>query len=222
MSTLARMVSSMPRVLFADQLGPHFDDGGQVIIAEVLGPLRRRKYHRQKAHLILSALRHRVAELGDRVDYRKGESYRELLTGADVEVVNPTSYGLRRLVAELAQHASLTVLPARGFVTSEEDFGSWAKGATSGRLLMDNFYRSRREALGILMAEDSKGAWVPEGGRFNFDHDNRQPPPKGRDTLGVEPPWYPREEEIDRGVGAYLAVLEGGGDESLLGGEGAG
>ena len=55
--------------------------------------------------------------------------------------------------------------------------------------LMDNFYRSRREALGILMAEDSKGAWVPEGGRFNFDHDNRQPPPKGQDSLGVEPPW---------------------------------
>lgn len=98
MSTLARMVPTAPRVLFADQLGPHFDDGGPLVIPEVLGPLRRRKYHRQKAHLILSALRHRVAELGDRVDYRRGESYRDVLGGMDLEVINPTSYGLRRLV----------------------------------------------------------------------------------------------------------------------------
>lgn len=220
MSTLARMVPTAPRVLFADQLGPHFDDGGPVVVPEVLGPLRRRKYHRQKAHLILSALRHRVAELGDRVDHRKGESYRDVLGGMDLEIINPTSYGLRRLVGELQTNASVSVLPARGFVTSEEDFGSWAQSTKGGRLLMDNFYRHRREALGILMAEDAKGAWVPEGGRFNFDHDNRQPPPKGVERLGVEAPWYPQEDDIDREVRDYLDGLEAAGEVSFIGSDG--
>jgi deoxyribodipyrimidine photolyase-related protein len=29
--------------------------------------LRRRRFHRAKAHLVLSAMRHRAAELGDRL-----------------------------------------------------------------------------------------------------------------------------------------------------------
>jgi deoxyribodipyrimidine photolyase-related protein len=214
------MAHSSARVLFADQLGPHFDDGGLIIIPEVLGPLRRRRYHRQKAHLILSALRHRVAELGNRVDYRKGESYRELLTGVDCEVINPTSYGQRALVSALSASAHVEVLPARGFVTSEEDFRAWASTMTGKRLLMDTFYRHRRESLGVLMTQNPDGGWSPEGGRFNFDHDNRQPPPKNHETLGVTPPWYPREDAIDAEVREYLATLEASGEVSLIGDDG--
>jgi deoxyribodipyrimidine photolyase-related protein len=214
------MDPSTPRLLFADQLGPHFDDGGPIVMAEVLGPLKRRRYHRQKAHLILSALRHRAAELGDRVDYRKGGTYREVLGGHNLQAINPTSYGLRRLLDELSRGAKLDVLPSRGFVSSEEDFRAFAQRSSGGRLLMDNFYRGQREALGILMAEDSNGKWVPEGGRFNFDHDNRQPPPKGQDTLGVMEPWYPSEDQIDHEVREYLDALEASGEVSFIGSDG--
>ena len=204
--TLAGMTKGVPRWILADQLGPHFDDGQPLVMAEVLAPFRRRRYHRQKAHLILSALRHRARELGDRVDYITSGTYREVLEGRDLEVINPTSYGLRGLVSSLARHAQVTVLPARGFVTSEEDFHAWAQSQKSGRLLMDNFYRHRRTQLNILMRPDAPGE--PEGGRFNFDHDNRQPPPVGQATLGVSEPWFPTEDDIDAEVREYLDFLE--------------
>jgi deoxyribodipyrimidine photolyase-related protein len=35
----------------------------------------RRRFHRAKAHLVLSAMHHRAAELGDRVTYVKAETY---------------------------------------------------------------------------------------------------------------------------------------------------
>lgn len=171
------MSDPLPRILFADQLGPHFDDGGPIVIPEVLSPLRRRVYHRQKAHLILSALRHRAQELGARAEVRRGESYREVLRGVAGSVVNPTSWGLRDLVTDLQRDATLDVLPSRGFVASEEDFQHWA-GRQKSRLLMENFYRHQRRSTRILMVPGDGDS--PEGGAYNFDHDNRQPPPKNR------------------------------------------
>jgi deoxyribodipyrimidine photolyase-related protein len=57
------------RWLMADQLGPHFDDGGDILLIEAKAVLARRPYHWAKAQLILSALRHRQLELGSRVHY---------------------------------------------------------------------------------------------------------------------------------------------------------
>ncbi|MFM2019474.1 MAG: hypothetical protein RL718_55, partial [Actinomycetota bacterium] len=45
------------QLLFADQLGPHFDLGGEILLPEVLSQFSKRNYHRQKAHLILYAIR---------------------------------------------------------------------------------------------------------------------------------------------------------------------
>jgi deoxyribodipyrimidine photolyase-related protein len=52
------------RWLFADQLGPHFLDAPDqpVLLVESKAVFRRRAFHRQKAHLVLSALRHRAQE----------------------------------------------------------------------------------------------------------------------------------------------------------------
>lgn len=214
------MTEARMRLLFADQLGPHFDDGSRVVIPEVLSPFTRRRYHRQKAHLILSALRHRVQELSDRVDYRQGTSYHDVLSGLDLEVINPTSYGLRALVGELGTQAHVTVLPSRGFVTSEEDFASWATPRSGKRLLMDHFYRDRRVATEILMSPGAHGSLEPEGGVFNLDHENRHGPPTGQDTLGVEAPWYPVEDEIDQEVRKHLDDLESKGLASFVGRDG--
>ena len=218
--TLAGMSESLPRFLFADQLGPHFDDGGSLVMVEVLGPLKRRRYHRQKAHLILSALRHRARELGDRVEYLRGEGYRELLDGRDLEVIAPTSYGSRALIENLGERATIKVLPSRGFVTSEDEFREWADQRRGKRLLMDQFYRDRRVALDILMTPGASGKLEPEGGVFNYDHDNRQGPPKGQDTLGVEAPWYPVEDDIDAEVRSYLDALEESGQVTFVGRDG--
>ncbi|MCF8549260.1 MAG: cryptochrome/photolyase family protein [Pontimonas sp.] len=213
------MSPDVPRILFADQLGPHFVEDQRVIIPEVLGPFRRRRYHRQKAHLILSALRHRAAEMGSTAELRRGETYHEVLSGVDASIVNPTSWGLRALVQDLEAGAAVEVLPSRGFVASEEEFGKWA-GTQSTRLLMENFYRHQRRETGILMAPGMNGEPEPEGGRFNFDHDNREAPPKGQETLGVAAPWYPTEDEIDQEVREYLDALEDSGDVSFLGADG--
>ncbi|WP_369830017.1 cryptochrome/photolyase family protein [Mycobacterium sp. 1465703.0] len=53
------------RWCFADQLGPHFLDhpGQPVLLIESRAVFERRRFHRRKAHLVLSALRHRAAEL---------------------------------------------------------------------------------------------------------------------------------------------------------------
>ncbi len=96
------MSQKLPRILFADQLGPHFVEDQDVIIPEVLGPFRRRRYHRQKAHLILSALRHRAQELGERARVLR-ERPTTVLGGLDASVVNPTSWGLRTLVSDLSR-----------------------------------------------------------------------------------------------------------------------
>jgi deoxyribodipyrimidine photolyase-related protein len=117
------------RWLFADQLGPHFldFDDQPVLLVEARSVFRRRSFHRQKAHLVLSALRHRAAELGDRARFHQGETYREALdaAGEPVSVCAPTSWAADRFVRGLE---GVEVLPARGFTLSRRGFSSWADG----------------------------------------------------------------------------------------------
>lgn len=200
------------RWLFAGQLGPLFDDGGPVMLVEARSVFGRRPMHRAKAHLLLSAMRHRAAELGDRVEYHRVERYGEAVDGRDdLEVVDPTSYSARRFV----RRRGMTVLPSRGFVTSEEDFRAWADSRGGRRLLMEDFYRVVRERTGLLMRGDQ-----PEGGRWNLDRDNRQPPPKGAARLGLPDPWWPEEDEIDEEVRADLDRWQAEGVVQLVGDDG--
>lgn len=187
------------RWLFADQLGPHFlDDRHQpVLLVESKAVFRRRVYHRQKAHLILSALRHRAAELGDQARYLRTETYAEALRQVrePVEVHHPTS---RRALALVRRLDSVTVLPAKGFVTSLADFAEWAD-ARRGALRMEAFYRFARQHHGVLV----EGA-EPVGGRWSLDTENRQSPPKGAARLDVPAVPVPKEDEIDAEVRADL------------------
>ena len=67
------------RWLFADQLGPHFlDDPGQpALLVESRAAFARRPVHRRRAHLVLSALRHRAAELGDQALFIQTGTYEQ-------------------------------------------------------------------------------------------------------------------------------------------------
>ncbi|WP_430782941.1 cryptochrome/photolyase family protein [Actinoplanes sp. G11-F43] len=181
------------RWLFADQLGPHFlDDPGQpVLLVESKAVFRRRVFHRQKAHLILSALRHR-AEEGD-ARLVRAATYREAVT-EPVTVCHPTSRAARDLVRRLPD---VEMLPPRGFVTAPRDFTRWADGRD--HLRMEDFYRFARQQHGVLM----DGA-EPCGGRWNLDADNREPPPRGATRLDVASPPEINEDEIDDGVRSEL------------------
>ncbi len=205
--------SSAPtRWIFAGQLGPLFDDGGPMMIVEARSVFGRRPMHRAKAHLLLSALRHRAAELGDRVEYHRVDRYSEVVDGRDdLEVIDPTSWSARRFV----RRRPIAILPSRGFVTSEEDFRTWADSRTGKRLLLEDFYRGVRERTGILMRGDQ-----PEGARWNLDHDNRNPPPRNAARLGLPEPWWPTEDEIDEGVRADLDRWQADGLVQLVGDDG--
>ena len=57
---------------------------------------------------------------------------------------------------------------------------------------MEDFYREQRRRFGVLM----DGA-EPVGGRWNYDTENRESPPKGGTALDVAAPYRPREDDID-------------------------
>jgi deoxyribodipyrimidine photolyase-related protein len=179
------------RLVLPGQYGPLFDDGGPAVVVEAREFFTARPVHRAKAHLWLSALRHRVRELGDRADHVQVLRLEDVLAGQDdLEVVDPPSRTLRRQVRE----HGVTVLPSRGFVTSEDDFAAWARGR-GGRFLMEAFYEQVRRREGWLM-----DGTAPVGGVFSHDADNRQPPPRGATTLGLPGPWSPTEDAIDAEV----------------------
>ncbi len=206
------------RWCFADQLGPHFldDPHQEVLLVESRAVFRRRRFHRQKAHLLLSALRHRAAELGDRARFLQTTTYAEALDSVDepLSVCAPTTWPARDFV--LARDG-VQVLASRGFVTDEQTFRRWAAGrGTDGgkRLLMDDFYKAARQHHDVLMEGGE-----PTGGKYNFDHDNREPPPRDGRSPAPEP-WIPAEDEIDEQVRADLDRWEADGDVSFVGDDG--
>ena len=205
------------RWLFAGQLGSQFDDGGRILLIEAKSVFGRNPMHRAKAHLILSALRHRARELGDRCEHLQADTYAEALAGRDapdddeLEVIDPTSYAARRFVRK----QGCRILPSRGFVTSEDDFRTWADGRQGKRLLLEDFYRVTRERTGLLMEGDQ-----PAGGQWNYDHDNRASPPKNAVSLGLPDPWWPTEDDIDDEVRRDLDRWQREGSVTLVGDDG--
>jgi deoxyribodipyrimidine photolyase-related protein len=194
-----------PLWLFADQLGPRVYDGDHahrpVLLVEADSALRRRRFHRQKLHLVVSALRHADAELGDRSTLIRAATYREALRsyGRPVLVHEPTSYAAEEFVHRLRQDGLVAdILPTPTFALSRAEFQQWAigkDGKPRTRFRMEDFYREQRRRFEVLMDADQ-----PVGGRWNFDTDNREPPPKGSRVLDVEPPYRPDEDEIDAQV----------------------
>ncbi len=204
------------RWLFGDQLGPHFLDASDqpVLLIESKRVFARRRFHRQKAHLVLSAMRHRAAELGESCRYVRADTYgqavREAAETAAVSVCHPTS----RAALGLVRRLPVDVLDARGFLATFTEFADWTAARGKRRLLLEDFYRDSRRNHDLLMDADQ-----PVGGAWNFDHDNRQPPPKtGR--LEVAEPWWPTEDDIDAEVRADLDRWQRDGEVSFLGEDG--
>jgi deoxyribodipyrimidine photolyase-related protein len=198
--------------IFGDQLNRRIASladvrpgAGRILMIESRAKLRSKTWHRQRLHLVLAAMRRFAKELeraGFEVDYRRADSFREGL-GAHrrryrpkrVRAMEPCSWdGL-----ELLRSLDVEVLPSNQFLCHYEAFASWAKERNT--LRMEDFYRWQRALLNYLM-EDGE----PAGGRWNYDEENREPPPRdGR--IWPEPP----SSKLDALDAEVLADLPEGG-----------
>ncbi|WP_443089954.1 cryptochrome/photolyase family protein [Yoonia sp.] len=178
-------------LVLGDQLSPDLTalqktDKSQdvVVMAEVADEASYVPHHPKKIAFTFAAMRKFAARLegdGWRVAYTRlddpqnaGSITGELLRRAeecDATGVVYTEPGEWRLIKALGDMPLKThCLPDRRFIASHEEFDTWAKDRKA--LRMEYFYRDMRRKTGLLMDGDQ-----PEGGKWNYDHDNRKPAP---------------------------------------------
>ena len=179
--------------LAAAQPGTH-----RVLVVESERKLRGTRWHLQRAHFVLASMRRFVAELraeGFEVDHRRAptlaQGLRDHVTQhAPTEVVatEPASIDGMAMLHRLGVRTVRT----NQFLCHPDEFARWAEGRRTRK--MEDFYRWQRRRLGALMEGDE-----PAGGRWNFDADNREPPPKdGRNHWPV--PLRDELDDLDRTV----------------------
>ncbi len=177
-------------------------DRDRVLLVESHAKLTSKRWHRQRAHLVLAAMRRFADELrsaGFDVDHRRAASLRagfrehvdEYAPGT-VVATEPASWSGRELLRDL----DVGLVRSNQFLCHYDEFDAWA--ADRRTLKMEDFYRWQRRRLGYLMDGDE-----PIGGRWNFDDENREPPP-GPDHPGWPDPPRSRLDDVDREVLADL------------------
>ncbi|MFD1745766.1 cryptochrome/photolyase family protein [Rhizobium helianthi] len=157
-----------------------------ILMCEVAAEATYVRHHKLKLAFIFSAMRHFAEELrqsGFRVHYRRLDdeankgSLREEVRAAVQELspqaIRVTEPGEWRVLEDMKAWQQLTgvpvqILPDTRFLCSHRQFREWASGRKE--LTMEFFYREMRRKTGLLMQGDH-----PEGGRWNFDAENRKP-----------------------------------------------
>ena len=212
------MVSDQPRLILV--LGDQLSDGlaslkagdkarDVVVMAEVGDEASYVPHHPKKIAFLFAAMRKFAARLradGWQVAYAEiddsenGQSIpAELLRRAEqfgaAEVI-ATEPGEYRLI-EALKHTPIKVhlLEDDRFLASHAMFEGWAKGRK--QLRMEYFYREMRRKTDLLMEGDQ-----PEGGKWNYDHDNRKPAPGSIDREG------PKQFDPDETVTEVLDLVE--------------
>lgn len=206
--------------MLGDQLTRHRGALGQfapgecrVLIVESTARMESKRWHRQRLHLVLSAMAHFAAELreeGFEVDHRQAP------TLSDGHHAHVEEYGVERVVATeplswngraLLERLKVELVRETHFLCHYDDFAEWA--SERKQLKMEDFYRWQRLRLDLLMDVGDNGP-EPAGGQWNHDHDNRERPPKD----GRAWPEITRFEldDIDRAVIERLPVDTFGAD----------
>lgn len=187
MTVMARLI-----VILGDQLSPALpslqnilsDD--VILLAEVASEASYVKHHKHKIILLFSAMRHFAAVLqqqGHNVCYIHYGSQPQLHSITDAVQHALTQYPLLQsiVITECGEYRlqqefhcwqqrfslPLQILADERFICSLSRFASWANGKK--QLRMEYFYREMRRYTGLLMQGDT-----PEGGKWNFDADNRK------------------------------------------------
>jgi deoxyribodipyrimidine photolyase-related protein len=162
------------------------------------------RHHKKKIALIFSAMRHFAAELRDQgweLDYVAldapgnrgsftGEIERAIARHGPNRVV-VTEPGEWRVQSEMKTWTDRFRVPVEfladsRFLCSRADFADWA--AERKQLRMEVFYRHMRRKTGLLMQGDR-----PEGGKWNFDTENRKPAGPG---LSPQPPKHFQPDDV--------------------------
>jgi deoxyribodipyrimidine photolyase-related protein len=169
----------------------------RVLLVESDAKLRSKRWHVQRLHLVIAGMRRFADELraeGFAVDHRRAPSLRAGLRAhrdehlpTSVVAMEPASWD----GVALLEDEGVETIPSDQFLCHHQVFAEWA--ADRSRLKMEDFYRWQRRRLGYLMDGDD-----PAGGRWNFDADNRRPPPR-------EPHRWPEPpvsalDDVDRAV----------------------
>lgn len=207
------MTGRMDTVLvFGDQLNRRIGalagataGGSRVLLVESEALLRPSR-HVQRLHLVITAMRRFADELRDAgfdVDLRRAASIR---AGVEAHVdehapgrlvcTEPNS----RTARALCERLDIEQVRSNQFLRHHEEFARWAQARRD--LRMEDFYRWTRADLGYLMDGDQ-----PVEGRWNFDADNREPPPA--DPSIFSEPQASQLDDVDDEVLASLPDATG-------------
>ena len=213
------------RLLLGDQLNPQHswfatrDDGVVYVLMEVRQETDYVLHHAQKILAIFAAMRdlaRHLRDAGHRVRYVAIDdpSNRQSLTdnlaalmalyGAErLQYQHPDEW---RLDAQLRTWGALQAFDVQAvssehFYTTRTEMAEVFKGRK--QWLMEHFYRRMRQRHQVLMDE----AGEPEGGQWNYDHDNRKPWP------GT--PELPPDSRPSHDHSALWATIEAAGVQSF-------
>lgn len=148
-----------------------------VVLVESTRMVTGRPWHKERLFFLLASARQFAAGLqaaGFTVRYLQAATTIDGLAAAQTEFGNLPIY-----CAEPSSFRQFRQLQDYGvefvendlFLTTRKLFALWAESQKT--FVMENFYRAQRNRLGILVSNGQ-----PEGGRWNYDADNRLPPPK--------------------------------------------
>ena len=185
------------RFILGDQLSHHISslkecdkENDIVFMCEVNEEATYVKHHPKKIALIFSAMRHFADELsqeGFSVDYIKLDDpkntqcfEKELKRAIErhhttkVIVTHPGEYRVLQILKPIC-----TIIEDDRFFCSKENFLNWTQSRKE--LRMEYFYREMRKTHNILV-KDGK----PTGGKWNYDHENRNPIKAGTKTPKIK------------------------------------
>ena len=207
-------------LVLGDQLTPALSslrDGDKardvVVMCEVWDEAKYVPHHKKKIAFIFSAMRHFAAELraaGWRVDYRtldetgqpssftsETEKAVAMYRPERVIVTSPGEWRVLKMMQGWRGHLDVPVDLREDdrFICPSAEFNAWARGRR--QLRMEYFYREMRRKTGLLMNGDD-----PEGGRWNFDQENRKPAKAG--LFMPRPPRF----KPDKTTKSVLALVE--------------
>ena len=173
-----------------------------IVLVESARMTSGRPWHPLRLHFLMSSAHHFAQDLrseGFTVEYITSATTTDGLDQVrakhgDLPIVaaQPSSF---KQSANLSAYG-VTFIDNDFFLTPRSLFSHWALSQKS--FLMENFYRGQRIRLGVLVEGNS-----PVGGAWNFDKENRLPPPKNYEW----PPYLEfAPDEIDKNVAQQLGI----------------
>jgi deoxyribodipyrimidine photolyase-related protein len=185
------------RLILADQLSHSLASlserapGDVILMCEVLSEASYVPHHPKKIAFLFASMRHFAAELREQgcvVRYIKldaaensqnleGEVRRAIqaVSATRLVLTKPGEYRVLQMFERWQHILGLAVDMHEDdrFLCSTAEFRAWSAGRK--QLRMEYFYRDMRRKYRLLLEADG----TPCGGQWNFDRDNRAPPPKG-------------------------------------------